>query len=112
MRSRPLDAGLSAALLVGACSRSKQPAPSTRATQSPPASSAPAPLSVQAQLQAEIRRHGVNPGRATQLFSLVVGPLPGVSVPAGDHAAPLYPAPMRPHPHPSFDVRIVAVPIT
>jgi len=51
----------------------------------PPAQAAAAPAVVltQRQLAAEIIKHGVTPERAKQLFSMVVGPLPGVSVPAG-----------------------------
>jgi hypothetical protein len=48
----------------------------------PPSRTEAAPVLTQQQLAAAIIEQGVTPERAKQLFSMVVGPLPGVDVPA------------------------------
>src|SRR5271169_6722850 len=48
----------------------------------PPTRSEAAPVLTQQQLAAAIIEQGVTPERAKQLFSMLVGPLPGVDVPA------------------------------
>jgi len=48
-----------------------------------PTTSATAQVPAQRQIAEDIRRLGLTPERAKMLFSMTVGPLPGVSVPAG-----------------------------
>ncbi len=87
-----LLAALPAALLALACSKSKQPSqvahnppPTTAAPAAPPAApSAPAAVPSQKQLEVDIVKQGVTPERATQLFSMVIGPLPGIAAPASE----------------------------
>jgi len=68
--------------------RSRQPQPLGQTTPAASTASAPAPPETRGnpgdferQLYRDIARGGVTPERALQLFSIVVGQLPGVNVP-------------------------------
>src|SRR5580704_4891972 len=90
---KPLIAVAIAVVLVAAvvsgraCSGSKRAsapvAVAPGVTAPAPSSSAAADLPTQKQLYDDIRRKGLTPERAKLLFSMVIGPLPGVTVPAG-----------------------------
>jgi len=62
---------------------SPKPAAPPPAAATGAATAPPAVAPTQQQLQADIRQKGLTPDRAKLLFSMVVGPLPGVTVPAG-----------------------------
>ncbi len=84
MRSRLILGAVLVALCVVVImvlrSRTRPPSPPTATTglQTAP----PSPQITQQQLETDIIQHGVTPDRAKMLFSMVVGRLPGVSVPA------------------------------
>src|SRR6266705_1124488 len=85
--------GVSVLLIVRSRSRSKTAPPANTVTARPdtspaahPAATAVPAVPLQEQLAADIRKNGVAPDRAKLLFSMVVGPLPGVSVPAEGRA--------------------------
>ncbi len=96
MRSHPVVAGVSivvVVVLVALASRyrvHRKPAPQVAGPAPAQARSTPAPIGVPApppvhgehRLVAQILEQGLTPERAKLLFSMVVGPLPGVSVPA------------------------------
>jgi len=68
---------VSVALLGAACSSSKHAAKQTASTTTAPSGNG---ITTEAQLVAQIQANGPTPTTAAQLFSLDVGPLPGVSV--------------------------------
>lgn len=62
--------------------RHSNPGP-TAATATVPQHATPSNVPTQAQLQSDILRNGLTPEKAVLFFGMVVGPLPGVSVPDG-----------------------------
>src|SRR5579883_230262 len=103
MRHRPMVAGVSLALavvlalVIGRHLRSRPASPGTTAPPAQqtaagppaagPASAAP-PSPTPRHLLADIIEQGVTPERAKLLFSMAVGPLPGVTVPAAQRRDP------------------------